>query len=131
MFKELLQRDGYQKLELLTQAVGLDVAATAYIVELDPSLISQILLSGEVPKNLPPAEYEIVNSRLYTMSIIMAHFAKLADYNKAELQNIWEEQGAYQKAVVPPPWDALGARDYFRQEKIKGLENSLDWLRNY
>ncbi|MEK6900231.1 MAG: hypothetical protein AABX05_03850 [Nanoarchaeota archaeon] len=137
MIDEIVGKNGYQVLGLLLGTVGLDVTATVDILELDPTdltLVKGILQNGDIPKSLAADKYETIDSRLGSMSVMMAYLAKMAGYDKKEMQNLWSQGGAqsfYHGATELPPWHTAGAEHYLRQERLNGLELCLSWLRNH
>ena len=131
MRDEIAQSRGYQSLQVLTDAVGLDVAEIAPILELDQTLVGMVLQSGDIQKNLP--NYEEVSGRFWMMLSVMSHFAEVSDYDKREMQGLFSPHAAqeYKDARVPPPWYPVGVKNYLSQNKLKGLDNCVKWLGGY
>ena len=128
MLDEIRRSNGYQSIQVITEAAGLDVNAVADILELDSAIVGQVFQSGMIPRNLP--DYEEVCSRFDGMLSVMAYFADISDYDKKELEYILSPTFTqeYKKSRVPPPWYPIGAKDYLCQHKLKGLEDYLHWI---
>lgn len=62
---------------------------------------------------------------------VLGYVLKLSKFNIVEMKHYFGIKGLFKDSENPPPWDAVGLKEYLLINNTEGIESAVVWIQNH